>query len=89
MKGNMKKTPTIVCCETCKYWRRGDLSAQRIGNVGQCSWMMNRSSVTYAPVTHVPFWAHKVTVQTIGFEGKNCEVYEPASKKQIIENSKL
>lgn len=74
------------CCETCKWWRRGDQSLKRIGNVGNCVWMMPHESDFYAYSKHAPFWAERLARQTISYAGKHCGTYEPATPKQIKAN---
>jgi hypothetical protein len=63
-------------CDTCEYWKPGDLSKKNIGNVGPCVWMLSRSADFYDHTKHAPFWAAHLTAQTASFDGQSCGVYK-------------
>lgn len=69
-------------CETCAFWRQGDLSPKNIRNVGQCAWMFPRSSEFYAKAEHAPFWAADLSQQTASYDGGNCKVYERSKPRR-------
>ena len=73
-------------CETCKFWKKGDLSAKNIGNVGQCTFFMVQTRGFYDNNPKVPFWADKITFQTVGWEGDHCSTYQKASQSKIKTN---
>ena len=84
-----KKHPKLfVQCETCKWWKRGDPSANRFGNAGLCTWALLRSSLSFGRSKHVPFWLRYHARTTVSFDGADCPVHEFASKKQQAENAK-
>lgn len=75
------------CCETCRYWRVGDQSMRRIGNVGNCVWMLVRKSDFYARTEHAPMWATKLVHQTTSYQGECCAVYEKAKGRLLKDNT--
>jgi hypothetical protein len=82
----MIKKITLQQCDTCKWWRRGDILG-RVGNRGPCSWMLRDHEDQRQ--SQIPFWAFNLSIQTISWEGRNCPAWERATNKQIKENSKL
>jgi len=83
-----KKTKIRPACENCKWWRRGDLSAENIGNKGACVWMLKRTPLGKDSHQPVPFWAGEILRQTISWEGESCGVWQRASRQQIETNCK-
>lgn len=68
-------------CGTCALWVRGDLTPKGIGNVGQCRALMPRTHGFYDKAPRVPFWAQKLSSQTLNFEGEQCDAHRFKRKK--------
>jgi hypothetical protein len=73
-----KTKPVEIQCETCQFWNQGDQSPieNRIGNVGNCVYMMIQGESFYDKPDHVPFWAGRLLHQTISWEGNGCPTWK-------------
>ncbi len=64
-----------MTCETCVFWKRGDVSKKNIGNVGQCTFLLPQTIGFYDVNPGVPFWAQGTVHRTASFEGEYCKVW--------------
>lgn len=70
-----------IQCDSCRFWRRGDITQENIGNIGVCVWTNENEKA--------PWWAKEVFRRTISWEGQSCRAYEVTSKQQIAKNRKF
>ena len=77
------KFRTVTQCDNCKFWKQGDPSARRTGNVGLCTVLLVQTDGFYDRNPNTPFWAQQLVRTTISWEGRSCPTYQPLDTVEV------